>query len=97
MLSIYSLPAIVTPLLLTPYTTEGITGCTSEAANGSNNAGRNPPSCFFISSFTVSVTPLINTFEYSNDYMILIISFISSFEISKVNPFPALTAKMLTN
>ena len=47
---------------------------------------------FFISCFTVSVIPSINTFESSNDFMILIISFISSFEISKVNPFPALTA-----
>ena len=36
--------------------------------------------------------PSINTFESSNDFMILIIPFISSFEINKVNPFPALTA-----
>ena len=34
----------------------------------------------------------INTFESSNDYIILMISFISSFKLSKVNPFPALTA-----
>ena len=42
--------------------------------------------------FTVSVTPSTNTLESSNDYIILIISFISSFEINKVNPFPVLTA-----
>ena len=47
---------------------------------------------FFILSFTVSVPPSINTPESSNDFIILIISFISSFEINKVNPFPALTA-----
>ena len=33
----------------------------------------------------------MNKFESSNDLMILLISFISSFEINKVNPFPALT------
>ena len=43
---------------------------------------------FFVSSLTVSVTPSINTLESSNDFIILI----SSFEINKVNPFPALTA-----
>ena len=53
---------------------------------------RNPLSYFFISCFTVSVTPSINTPESSYDFMILIISFISSFEVNKVNPFPALTA-----
>ena len=47
---------------------------------------------FFILYFTVSVTPLINTPESPNDFMILIISFIFSFEINKINPFPALTA-----
>ena len=47
---------------------------------------------FVVSCFTVSVTPSINTPESSNDFMILIISFISSFKINKVNPFPALTA-----
>ena len=46
---------------------------------------------FFISCFTVSVTPSINTSKSSNDFIILIISFISLFEINKVNPFPALT------
>ena len=36
--------------------------------------------------------PSINTFESSNDFMILIISFLSSFKMNKVNHFPALTA-----
>ena len=47
---------------------------------------------FFISCFTVSVPPSINIPEYSNGLMILIISFISSFEINKVNYFPSVTA-----
>ena len=46
----------------------------------------------FYLCFTVSVTPSINTPESSNDFMILIISFISLMEINKVNPFPAVTA-----
>ena len=40
--------------------------------------------------FAVLVTPSINTFEALNDFMILIISCISSFEISKKIVFPAL-------
>ena len=47
---------------------------------------------FFISCFTVSVTPSINRHEFSNDFMNLIISFMSSFKINKINSFPALTA-----
>ena len=47
---------------------------------------------FFISCFTVPVTPSINTPECSSDLMSLIISFLSSFKMNKVNPFPALTA-----
>ena len=44
-----------------------------------------------ISCITVSVTPSINTPKSSNDFIILIISFISSLEINKVNLFLALT------
>ena len=80
-LFIYLLPALLTPLPLVPFTTEEITGYTNEAANGDNKAPRNPHTCFFISCFTVSVTPSIDTPESSNDFMILIISFISSFKI----------------
>ena len=77
-------PALVTPPLLVPFTTEEMAGCANKAAKGANKAPRNPPSCFFVchlySSFTVSVTPSINTPESSNDFIIVII-FIFSFEI----------------
>ena len=43
-----------------PFTTEEITGCTNEAPKGTSKAPRNPPSCFFVSCFTVSVTPSID-------------------------------------
>ena len=74
------------------FTTEEITSFTNEAAKGAEKAQTNLPFCFFISCFIVSVTPLINTPKCSNDFMILTISFISSFEI---NPFPALRAPFL--
>ena len=65
---IYSLPALLTPLPIIPLTTEEITGCTNEAAKGANKSPRNLSSCFFI-SFTVSLIPLINTPESSNDFI----------------------------
>ena len=66
---------------------------------------------FFISCFIVSVIPSTNTSKSSNDIMILIILFISSFKINKVNPalaapfpliflsnlFIAFEVKLLTN
>ena len=58
---------------------------------GANKPRRNQPSCIFISCFNVSVIQSINTFQLSNDFTILIISLISSFEKNKVNPLPALT------
>ena len=42
--------------------------------------------------FSVSVTPSNNPLESSNDFMILIILFISSFKIVEVTPSPGLTA-----
>ena len=42
--------------------------------------------------FYFSVTPWINTPESSYDFTILIISFISSFERNKLNPFLSLAA-----
>ena len=48
---------------------------------------------FFNLCFTVSIMPSINTFESSNDFMILIISFISSFEMNKVILFLDLREK----
>ena len=47
---------------------------------------------FYFIFFTVLVSPLINTPESSNDFIILIISFVSSFEMYKVNLFPTLAA-----
>ena len=89
----YPLAALLTPLSLSliPFITEEITGCTKEAAKGANKPPRNPPSCFFISCFSVSVALSINTPLFPNYFTNLIISFISLFEINKVNPFPALT------
>ena len=52
---------------------------------------KNQSFLIFISSFTASLTPSINTPKSCNDFIIFI-SFISSFEINTVNPFPALTA-----
>ena len=77
----YPPSALLTSLALVLLTTEEITGCTIEVAKHTNKAPRNLPSGFFISYFFVSVTSLINTPESSNDFIILIISFISSFEI----------------
>ena len=45
-LSIHPRPALLTPPLLMPFTTEKITDCTNEAVKGANKAPRNPPSSF---------------------------------------------------
>ena len=82
----YPLPALI------PFTTEEITGCTNVADKGANKPQKSPLSCFFVSRFITSVTPSINIPESSNHFMILIILFISSFKIIKVNPFLTLTA-----
>ena len=66
----YPLLALLTPLTLIAFTTEDVTGCTIEAAIGSNKGPRNLRSCFFISCFTVSVTLSINPCE-SNLVMVL--------------------------
>ena len=94
-ISIIEIHSSSTPLPLIRFTSEEITGSTNEAAKGANKFQRNLPSCcffFFILCFTVSVTLSLSTPESSNDCITLIISFISLFEINKVNPFPALTA-----
>ena len=46
-LSIFPVPALLTPLPLILFTTGEITGCTIEVAEGANKAPWNPPSCFF--------------------------------------------------
>ena len=66
-------------------------------AKGANKAPRNLSFCYFISSFTISVTPSINTPKFSNDFIILIIPLISSFEINEANPFSAVTAPFRLN
>ena len=68
-----------------------VIGAIHEASIGAIIAGRNPLSCFFISCFTISLAPSINRPDFSSDSTILIISYISSFEINKVNVLPALT------
>ena len=72
-LSIYPLPALFTPLLLIPITLEEISGCTNEAAKCANKAPWNTRSCFYISRFTISVTPSINTPKSFNDFDIIVI------------------------
>ena len=69
-LSKYLLPVFLTPLTLIHFTTEEITSCTNEAAKGTNKTPINPPSCFFVLYFNVSVNPSINTPEFLNDLMI---------------------------
>ena len=81
----------MTLLPVIPSIPEEITGFITKAAKGANKAARNPPSRFFTSCFTASVTPSINTPESSKNFTILITSSISSFKIRKVNPFPPLT------
>ena len=74
---------------------EEATGCITEEAIGAINKAaigaiitpRNPPFCFYISCFTVSVTPSVNRLGFSSNFTILIISFITSFEMNKMNPF----------
>ena len=62
-------------------------------AESANKVSRNSPACSYILHFAVSVGQSINPPESPNDFTILIKSFISSFEINKVNPFPVLTAR----
>ena len=68
------------PLPLIPFTIEEITDCSKEVPKGANKAQKNP-NYLFILCFTVSVVPSINTAEFSNDFIIVIISFTSLFEI----------------
>ena len=58
---IIAFPALVTPFPEIPFTNEEAIGCVNEASIGDKKGRRNPLSCFFISCFTVSVSPSINT------------------------------------
>ena len=66
------------------------TACINEEAVSTMIVPRNLPSLIFISCFTFSIASSINIPQFSSDFTILVISFISSFKINKVNPFPAL-------
>ena len=83
---------LVTPLPLLPFTTEEILDCTNEVARGSKKSSKKSAFLFFLflSCFTVSVTPSLYRPGSSNDFMILLISFIFSFEINRLIPFLAL-------
>ena len=73
-------PSCSSPVIA--FINEKVTGCVNEEATGAINeavigsiiASRNPPSCFFISFFNVSLAPSINRSDFSSDSMILIIS-----------------------
>ena len=97
-------PSCPFPVLMTPFSdiafisketldciNKDTISAINEAAIGAIIAPTNPPYFFFISSFTVSVAPSINTPDFSNGSTILIISSIYLFEMNNVNLFPALT------
>ena len=77
------------------WVNEKAIGIINEVAIGAIIAPRNQLSCFFISCFTIWVVPSIIIPESSSNFTILIIWSISSFEMNKVNPFPALAASCL--
>ena len=54
----------------------------------------NPPSCFVIPCFTVSLTPSVNAREFSSYFIVLVILFMYSFEMTKVIPVRAPTAPL---
>ena len=62
-------------LPLIPFTTEQITGCTNEMAKGANKAPRNPTSFFLFHVLLFLKLFLFLFLQFSNDFMILIVSF----------------------
>ena len=86
------------PFLDIAFINEEETGCINgETIGPANEAAVSHHSIknftsFFISCFTVLVVPSIYRPDFSSDFTILIISSISSFQLNKMNPFPALTA-----
>ena len=83
------------------FVNEEATDCINEEAIGAINkvaigaiiAPRNPSLCCFISFFTVSLAPAVKRLYFSST-SVLIISSISSVEVNKVNPFPAVTSPL---
>ena len=86
-LFIYPLSALLFPLPLLPFTTEKITGSSLKVLKNLQEICL-PVFYFMFYCFSNSK---MNTLEYCNDFIILM-SFISSFKMNKVNSFPALTA-----
>ena len=52
------------------FTNEEATVAINEAVIVANKGARNPNYCFFVSCFTVSVTPSIKPSEISSDFII---------------------------
>ena len=52
-------PALLTPFPDAAFINEEATGCINQATIGTIIGPRNPPSCFLISCFTVSVAPSV--------------------------------------
>ena len=81
----------LTPFPSTFPSKEEAKGAINEAIIDAKKVPSNLSSCFFISCFTVPVTPSVNRPEFFYDFVILILS-ISSLQMNKVNLIPALTA-----
>ena len=95
-MSLHPLPSLLTAIPLIPFTTEEVTGCTTKTAKGVNKEPRNLLACFFFFFlFQLLLLQLLNQLiplEFSSDFMILIILFVSSTEVNRVNPVSAPTA-----
>ena len=101
-MSEYSLPALLITFPPIPFTTEEITNYINEAAIGANKVGRNLPSYFFISCFTVSVIffffiPALTVSQF-NLLFFQIPALTAPFQLTFLsNLFIAFEAKLLTN
>ena len=88
---IYPLPAPLTPLPAIPFVLTKLKTVPLKHLKKLTKHQEILLLIFFISCFTVSVTPSINTYEFSSDFIISTISFISSFKRNKVNSLAPLT------
>ena len=96
-MSLHPLPILLTAIPLIPFTTEEVTGCTTKTAKGVNKEPKNLLACFFLYFFLFQLLLLqllhqLIPLEFSSDFMILIILFVSSTEVNRVNPVSAPTA-----
>ena len=90
-MSLHPLPILLTAIPLIPFTTEEVTGCTTKTAKGVNKEPKNLLACFFLYFFLFQLLLLqllhqLIPLEFSSDFMILIILFVSSTEVNRVNP-----------